>query len=130
MGQYTCTLTVHKTGYYARWGGQEEDCAMSIDCGEEEWRRLHDIRLNGQVGHGSTHVHRLYTKPVIMTGAGVRGPGQVLDRRGPGPGQDAPHHQDPLLRDRDRGPGEQLLHRHRPGQEGLPQEQTSGLEQG
>ena len=33
----------------ARWGGQEEDCAMSIDCGEEEWRRLHDIRLNGQV---------------------------------------------------------------------------------
>ena len=50
MGLYTCTLTVNKTGYYARWGGQEEDCAMSIDCGEEEWRRLHDIRLNGQVG--------------------------------------------------------------------------------
>ena len=22
----------------------EEDIAMSVDCGEEEWRRLHDIR--------------------------------------------------------------------------------------
>ena len=27
----------------------EEDFAMAIDCGEEDWRRLHDIRLNGQV---------------------------------------------------------------------------------
>ena len=33
----------------SRWL-QEEDIAMSIDCGEEDWRRLHDIRLNGQVG--------------------------------------------------------------------------------
>ena len=32
----------------SRWL-QEEDIAMSIDCGEEDWRRLHDIRLNGQV---------------------------------------------------------------------------------
>ena len=31
-----------------RWA-PEEDIAMSVDCGEEEWRRLHDIRLNGQV---------------------------------------------------------------------------------
>jgi len=31
-----------------RWS-PEEDIAMSIDCGEEDWRRLHDIRLNGQV---------------------------------------------------------------------------------
>ena len=31
---------------------------MSVDCGEEEWRRLHDIRLNGQmleyVGRGKS----------------------------------------------------------------------------
>ena len=26
-----------------RWA-PEEDIAMSVDCGEEEWRRLHDIR--------------------------------------------------------------------------------------
>ena len=32
----------------SRWL-QEEDIAMSIDCGEEDWRRLHDIRLDGQV---------------------------------------------------------------------------------
>ena len=42
-----------------RWS-PEEDIAMSIDCGEEDWRRLHDIRLNGQVleytGKGSTLV--------------------------------------------------------------------------
>jgi len=31
-----------------RWA-PEEDIAMSVDCGEEEWRRLHDIRLNGQM---------------------------------------------------------------------------------
>ena len=31
----------------SRWL-QEEDIAMSIDCGEEDWRRLHDIRLDGQ----------------------------------------------------------------------------------
>ena len=31
-----------------RWS-PEADIAMSIDCGEEDWRRLHDIRLNGQV---------------------------------------------------------------------------------
>ena len=31
-----------------RWS-PEEDIAMSIDCGEEDWRRLHDIRLNGPV---------------------------------------------------------------------------------
>jgi len=31
-----------------RWT-PEEDIAMSVDCGEEEWRRLHDIRLNGQL---------------------------------------------------------------------------------
>ena len=27
----------------------EDDVAMSIDSGEEEWHRLHDIRLNGQL---------------------------------------------------------------------------------
>jgi len=34
-----------------RWAPEEkyEDIAMSVDCGEEEWRRLHDIRLNGHV---------------------------------------------------------------------------------
>ena len=32
----------------SRWS-PEEDIAMAIDCGEEDWRRLHDIRLNGQV---------------------------------------------------------------------------------
>ena len=26
-----------------RWA-PEEDIAMSVDCGEEEWRGLHDIR--------------------------------------------------------------------------------------
>ena len=40
-----------------RWT-PEEDIAMSVDCGEEEWRRLHDIRLNGQmleyVGRGKS----------------------------------------------------------------------------
>lgn len=40
-----------------RWS-PEEDIAMSVDCGEEEWRRLHDIRLNGQlleyVGRGKS----------------------------------------------------------------------------
>jgi len=40
-----------------RWA-PEEDIAMSVDCGEEEWRRLHDIRLNGQmleyVGRGKS----------------------------------------------------------------------------
>ena len=41
----------------SRWL-QEEDIAMSIDCGEEDWRRLHDIRLDGQlleyVGRGKS----------------------------------------------------------------------------
>jgi len=36
----------------------EDDVAMSVDSGEEEWHRLHDIRLNGQlleyVGRGKT----------------------------------------------------------------------------
>jgi len=36
----------------------EDDVAMSVDCGEEEWHRLHDIRLNGQlleyVGRGKS----------------------------------------------------------------------------
>ncbi|XP_023326347.1 SPRY domain-containing protein 3 isoform X2 [Eurytemora carolleeae] len=36
----------------------EDDVAMSIDSGEEEWHRLHDIRLNGQlleyVGRGKS----------------------------------------------------------------------------
>jgi hypothetical protein len=27
----------------------EDDVAMSVDSGEEEWQRLHDIRLNGQL---------------------------------------------------------------------------------
>jgi len=40
-----------------RWA-PEEDIAMSVDCGEEEWRRLHDIKLNGQmleyVGRGKS----------------------------------------------------------------------------
>ena len=40
-----------------RWA-PEEDIAMSVDCGEEEWSRLHDIRLNGQlleyVGRGKS----------------------------------------------------------------------------
>jgi len=40
-----------------RWA-PEEDIAMSVDCGEEDWRRLHDIRLNGQlleyVGRGKS----------------------------------------------------------------------------
>lgn len=40
-----------------RWAA-EEDCAMSVDCGEEEWSRLHDMRLNGQlleyVGRGKS----------------------------------------------------------------------------
>ena len=27
----------------------EDDVAMSVDSGEEEWHRLHDIRLNGQL---------------------------------------------------------------------------------
>ena len=30
------------------WSG-EDDVAMSVDSGEEEWHRLHDIRLNGQM---------------------------------------------------------------------------------
>ena len=33
----------------------EDDVAMSVDSGEEEWHRLHDIRLNGQLlGNGSS----------------------------------------------------------------------------
>ena len=40
-----------------RWA-PEEDIAMSVDCGEEEWSRLHDMRLNGQlleyVGRGKS----------------------------------------------------------------------------
>lgn len=36
----------------------EDDVAMSVDSGEEEWQRLHDIRLNGQlleyVGRGKS----------------------------------------------------------------------------
>ena len=27
----------------------EDDVAMSVDSAEEEWHRLHDIRLNGQL---------------------------------------------------------------------------------
>jgi hypothetical protein len=33
-----------------RWNSSEDDVAMSVDYEEkEEWHRLHDIRLNGQV---------------------------------------------------------------------------------
>jgi len=46
-----------KVAMEVRWAA-EEDIAMSVDCGEEEWSRLHDIRLNGQlleyVGRGKS----------------------------------------------------------------------------
>ena len=45
-----------------RWS-PEEDIAMSIDCGEEDWRRLHDIRLNGQE---NVIINVVFTSTIIM----------------------------------------------------------------
>ncbi|KAK2514489.1 hypothetical protein Q9966_015730 [Columba livia] len=96
---------------HAELGTEDEDTAMLVDSLEEEWGRLHDVRLCGTlleyVGKG---------KSIVDVGlAQARRPAQ---------------HPQPLLRAGDRGPGREVLHRAGAGAQGLPQKPPSGLEQG
>ena len=40
----------------------EDDVAMSIDSGEDEWHRLHDIRLNGLLLGKVSPPHTFYSQ--------------------------------------------------------------------
>lgn len=41
----------------AEWGSDEDDSAMMVDSHEDEWSRLHDVRVSGTVRGGGVGGH-------------------------------------------------------------------------